>query len=72
MPSWNLNRDKEFVDNLKLDYAAMDTATLAYARSVIWEELYVFGSEMRSATRATKQVRLAVLEEVLTERGHSF
>jgi len=34
MPTkWNNNKDKEFVDNLRLDYAAMDTGTLEIGRA---------------------------------------
>lgn len=66
---WNVNRDKEFVDNLRLDYGSMDTQTLQFARDMLWDDLYTYGQEMKSTTRATKELRLAVLDEILAERS---
>lgn len=68
MPKWNLNQDKEFVDNLRLDYGTMQTSDLQFARDMIWDDLYTWGSTMKATVRATKELRLAVLEELLAER----
>jgi hypothetical protein len=69
MSKWNTNRDKEFVDNLKADYAAMDTMTLQIIRSQLYDDLYTWGSELSYKVRATKELRLSVVDEVLSERG---
>jgi len=66
---WNSNRDKEFSDNLRLDYGTMQTSDLQFTREMLYDDLYTWGSKMNAIVRATKELRLAVLEEVLAERG---
>lgn len=70
--TYNEKKDREFVDNLRHDYAAFDSQTLLFALDTLQFQIDEFGEKMDAKVLAIKELRLEIIREELTRRGISF
>jgi hypothetical protein len=71
MPGYNLNQDKELLDNLKRNYAAMDAITLHQLMAYFQDALELTkGSTDLEARRETWSIKVNLINEELEGRGY--